>query len=299
MKFRDEIVNVGSGHYVATVAPPPLFYFLLMMMKPDFRTPYYYTLGHWSCEDGKLYDFLRVLVSQKKSFLFRIFNLFKKKIIRDHISYRLFPWKIKKDIALHYNTSPDFMKYILGQKLVYTCAFFPESEMDLKLAQDTKIRTVASRLGINKTDEVLDLGCGYGVIGIHAAKCIDPTRVYMLDNDPTAVALARANAASNSVADVHTSLSSGFHDFREAGFTLILCNPPYHSDFSVAKHFIHKGFNRLTVGGKFWMVTQREPWYRNKLRAIFGDVKVHRDAPYSIFEATKHSPRYANAGRQP
>ena len=49
-------------------------------------------------------------------------------------------------------------------------------------------------------DKVLDLGCGYGVIGIHAAKCMDPTRVYMLDNDPEAVTLARTNAASNSVA---------------------------------------------------------------------------------------------------
>lgn len=146
-------------------------------------------------------------------------------------------------------------------------------------------------------DKVLDLGCGYGVIGIHAAKCMDPTRVYMLDNDPEAVTLARTNAVSNSVAGVHVTQSDGFHDFPEAGFTLILCNPPYHADFSLPKHFIHKGFNRLKVGGKLWMVTQRAPWYRNKLQAIFGDVKVHREGPYRVFEATKHSPRYANAKR--
>jgi 16S rRNA (guanine1207-N2)-methyltransferase len=160
---------------------------------------------------------------------------------------------------------------------------------------DAGTLSMLSHVEFSEQDKVLDLGCGYGVVGIYAAKRIDPSRVCMLDNDPKAVALARTNAERNAVAGVHVLLSNGFNDFREAGFTLILCNPPYHSDFSIAKHFIHKGFNRLKVGGKFWMVTQREPWYRNKLRAIFGDVKLHRDAPYTVFEATKHSPRYANA----
>jgi len=43
---------------------------------------------------------------------------------------------------------------------------------------------------------------------------------------------------------------------RATGFTKILCNPPYHTDFSVAKHFIEKGFNRLAIGGAMWMVTK-------------------------------------------
>ena len=164
---------------------------------------------------------------------------------------------------------------------------------------DAGTLAMLTHVEFSNDDKVLDLGCGYGVIGIHAAKHIDPTRIYMLDNDPKAVGLARVNAESNLVAGVHVALSDGFHDFREAGFTLILCNPPYHADFSLPKHFIHKGFNRLKVGGKLFMVTQRAPWYRNKLRAIFGDVKLHVDGPYTVFEATKHSPRYANARRLP
>jgi 16S rRNA (guanine1207-N2)-methyltransferase len=105
-----------------------------------------------------------------------------------------------------------------------------------------------------------------------------------------AVAVIRAD-----IGDVQVLLSDGFKDLRESGFTQILCNPPYHTEFRTPKHFIHKGFNRLVVGGKLWMVTQRQAWYRNKLRAIFGRVLEHSIPPYTVFEATKISPRYANA----
>ncbi|MEJ2131898.1 MAG: methyltransferase [Gammaproteobacteria bacterium] len=147
---------------------------------------------------------------------------------------------------------------------------------------DAGTLSMLSHVRFTEQDKVLDLGCGYGAAGIYAAKHIDPSRVYLLDNDPRALALAEANAERNDVGGMHVVLSDAFDAFREAGFTLILCNPPYHSDFSVAKRFIHKGFNRLKVGGKLWMVTQREPWYRNKLRAIFGDVKLHRHPPYRL-----------------
>ena len=144
-------------------------------------------------------------------------------------------------------------------------------------------------------DKVLDLGCGYGVVGIVAAKLIGPRRVFMLDSDPVAVECAARNALANAVEGVTIVESDGFRSFHEAGLTQILCNPPYHADFAVPKHFIHKGFNRLGLDGTLWMVTQRETWYRNKLRSIFGHVREHTVAPYVVFEAVKKSARYANA----
>jgi 16S rRNA (guanine1207-N2)-methyltransferase len=112
---------------------------------------------------------------------------------------------------------------------------------------------------LSPTDKVLDLGCGYGIVGIWAAKVIGAQHVYMVDNDPVAIAVAAKNAQLNGVENATVLLSDGFEYLRETGFTQILCNPPYHSDFQVAKRFIHKGFNRLVIGGKLWMVTQRQP----------------------------------------
>lgn len=132
-------------------------------------------------------------------------------------------------------------------------------------AIDRGTSLLLSLVRFERTDKVLDLGCGYGVMGIYAAKRLSPSQVHMVDNDPLAIRLAGENATVNGVSGVHIQLSEGFQALRETGFTKILCNPPYHTDFSVAKHFIEKGFNRLNLGGEFWMVTKRDKWYRNKL----------------------------------
>jgi len=161
-------------------------------------------------------------------------------------------------------------------------------------AIDRGTSLLLSLVRFDRSDKVLDLGCGYGVIGIYAAKLIDPQNVYMLDNDRESLRLASSNVTLNDVAGAHVDFSDGFHDLRESAFTKILCNPPYHSDFSVAKHFIEKGFNRLTIGGEMWMVTKREKWYRNKLTAIFGGVRVLAQDSYFVFQSTKMSDTYAS-----
>jgi 16S rRNA (guanine1207-N2)-methyltransferase len=143
-------------------------------------------------------------------------------------------------------------------------------------------------------DKVLDLGCGYGAIGVVVAKLIGPEKVFLLDNDPLAIAYAAKNLELNGVDGARCVLSDGFRNLSEAGFTKILCNPPYHTDFSVAKHMIEKGFNRLAIGGALWMVTKRDTWYRNKLGGVFGGVRLQPVDGYFVFEAIKKSATYAN-----
>lgn len=142
---------------------------------------------------------------------------------------------------------------------------------------------------------VMDLGCGCGVVGVIAAKKCGAENVWMADVDPLAVETAQKNAARNGVADVHAVCSNAFDAVDAAGFDLILSNPPYQSDFSVAKRFIEKGFNRLKIGGKMMMVTKRLEWYRNRLRSVFGGVRVQEADGYFVFIAEKRSLRYANA----
>lgn len=145
--------------------------------------------------------------------------------------------------------------------------------------------------------KVLDLGCGYGVVGITAAKFTEPAKVYMVDIDPEAVSLSMANAARNHVERVNILRSDDMDALDETGFDCILSNPPYHSDFSVAKRFIEKGFNRLKVGGRMYMVTKRKDWYKNKLISIFGGVRIHEIDGYHVFETEKRSTSYARRNR--
>jgi 16S rRNA (guanine1207-N2)-methyltransferase len=123
---------------------------------------------------------------------------------------------------------------------------------------DEGTASLLANVQFHENDKVLDLGCGYGVIGIYAAKRLSPQQVFLVDNDRAAVECALRNAQMNGVESIHIQCSDGFRGLGEKDFTKILCNPPFHTDFSVAKHFIEKGFNRLVVGGSMWMVTKRE-----------------------------------------
>lgn len=158
-------------------------------------------------------------------------------------------------------------------------------------AVDAGTLAMLSIIDFQENDKVLDLGCGYGVAGILAGKLINPRNVIMCDISGTAVKYAKINASLNQVPAIEIRLSDGYGSIPCDDFTLILSNPPYHTDFSVAKHFIEKGFHKLAVGGRMVMVTKRLTWYKNKFTSVFGGVKVHEIDGYYVFAAEKRNSR--------
>lgn len=158
---------------------------------------------------------------------------------------------------------------------------------------DTGTLSMVSAVELESGQKLLDLGCGAGLVGIAAAKVLGEENVWMTDVDPAAVRCAAENAKRNGVENVHLCCGDALDAVDASGFDWILSNPPYHADFSVAKKFIEKGFNRLKLGGKLVMVVKRELWYRNKLTAIFGGVRMQEIGGYFVFTAEKRSERYA------
>ena len=154
--------------------------------------------------------------------------------------------------------------------------------------------SMLSHVKIASGMRIMDLGCGCGVVGIVAAKIAGEENVFMSDADPMAVETARRNAERNGVGGVRLYVSDGFRDVDASGFDLILSNPPYQTDFSVAKGFIEKGFNRLKIGGKLYMVTKRRAWYKNKMISVFGGVEIRETDGYYVFIAERRSLQYAN-----
>jgi 16S rRNA (guanine1207-N2)-methyltransferase len=188
---------------------------------------------------------------------------------------------------------PKFSAEIAGLELTFETSLELFSPRNIDPGTAAMLRWV----NIEPQDKVLDLGCGYGVVGIYAAHRTDPTSVWLVDVDPVAVEIAKRNLRLNGVDGATALVSDGFSDLSETGFTKILCNPPYHVDFSVPKRLIEKGFNRLVLGGSMILVCKREAWYRNKLQAIFGNVRASRDDDYIVFQATKTSTQYARMKR--
>lgn len=162
---------------------------------------------------------------------------------------------------------------------------------------DRGTRAMLTLAEIRPGMKVLDLGCGAGPVGIYAAKLAGSDNVLFTDIDPRAVEAAKKNARLNGI-EARAVVSDGFVQINEAGFDLILSNPPYQSDFAVAKKFIEKGFNRLKIGGVLMMVTKRRAWYENKLKAIFGGVKTREIDGYFVFIAEKRKMEYASKAQK-
>lgn len=172
---------------------------------------------------------------------------------------------------------------IFGQEIVLETGEYFFSPKSI----DKGTRFMLSKVQVTVEDKVLDLGCGYGVVGIFVAKQIDGEHVVMSDISEEALALTNANLERNGLTGVRVIKSNGLQEIPDKDFTLILSNPPYHTDFSVAKAFIEDSYKRLAFGGKLIMVTKRLPWYRNKIAAVFGGVRVFEEDGYYVFVAEK------------
>lgn len=143
-------------------------------------------------------------------------------------------------------------------------------------------------VNIEKDDKVLDLGCGYGFVGIVLKSSNPSAKIDMIDKDPLAIEYANKNIIKNNV-DARAWVSNGLTEVKDYDYTKILSNPPYHADFSVAKGFIEEGFKRLLIGGQMILVVKRLLWYKKKLSSIFGGVKINEKDDYYVLVSEKRS----------
>lgn len=70
----------------------------------------------------------------------------------------------------HYDRGDDFFDAFLGERMVYTSAFFRDEHDSLEQAQDNKLDLVCRKLMVHPGDEMLDIGCGWGTLAMYAAK---------------------------------------------------------------------------------------------------------------------------------
>ncbi|MGG4033469.1 class I SAM-dependent methyltransferase [Paenibacillus cisolokensis] len=153
-----------------------------------------------------------------------------------------------------------------------------------------------SRLLIETMDvpldaEVLDVGCGYGPIGLAAARLAPKGRVTMIDINERAVELAKENAALNGISNVDIRQSDLFEAVRGRSFDVVLTNPPIRAGKSIVHRIFEEGWTLLVPGGAMWVVIQKKqgaPSAQAKLTEVFGNADlIARDKGYWILKAVK------------
>ncbi|MFF5519711.1 class I SAM-dependent methyltransferase [Streptomyces coeruleorubidus] len=76
----------------------------------------------------------------------------------------------RRAISHHYDVGNDFYEIVLGPSMVYSCAYWPSPESTLEQAQHDKLELVCRKLGLGPGQRLLDVGCGWGSMAVHAAR---------------------------------------------------------------------------------------------------------------------------------
>lgn len=138
---------------------------------------------------------------------------------------------------------------------------------------------------------ILDIGCGYGPIGLSIAKANEGKTVHMVDVNTRAIQLAEKNAAANGIQNVRIYESDGLSAVDTANFAAIITNPPIRAGKETIFRFYNESYEKLVSKGELWVVIQKKqgaPSTFSYLEEIFGQVDVVDKARgYWIIKATK------------
>jgi cyclopropane-fatty-acyl-phospholipid synthase len=111
----------------------------------------------------------------------------------------------------HYDVSNRFYQLVLGPSLVYSCAYFASPDDTLEAAQERKLELICSKLNLRQGERLLDIGCGWGSLLIHAATRYGSSGVGVTLSEPQAE-LARKRIAE---AGLQGRVEIRVQDYRE------------------------------------------------------------------------------------
>ncbi len=139
--------------------------------------------------------------------------------------------------------------------------------------------------------DVLDVGCGYGPIGLSVAKHWPERRVHMIDVNLRAIGLAKENSELNSISNVKVYESDRLSAVKDLKFAAILTNPPIRAGKQTVHGIYEESFHSLLPGGELWVVIQKKqgaPSTIEKLSELFTEVEtVVKKKGYYIIKAVR------------
>jgi 16S rRNA (guanine1207-N2)-methyltransferase len=135
---------------------------------------------------------------------------------------------------------------------------------------------------------ILDVGCGYGPIGLALAKNQSTRQVTMTDVNLRALDLAKKNAQANNIENVEIFESNVYEQISDK-YALVVSNPPIRAGKDVVSGIIAKAQEHLLDNGELWIVIQKKqgaPSAKKLMKDTYGNVDVvTRDKGYYILRS--------------
>lgn len=173
---------------------------------------------------------------------------------------------------------------LLGDKF----SFLTDSGVFSKKMIDFGSQLLLNNLHFSEGDTLLDVGCGYGPLGIALAK-VQGVKATMVDINNRALDLAKQNAEKNDVEAM--ILSSNIYESVSGYFDHVISNPPIRAGKQVVHTIIEESKNYLLEDGDLTIVIQKKqgaPSAKAKMEEVFGNVEVvKKDKGYYILRSVK------------
>ena len=163
------------------------------------------------------------------------------------------------------------------------------SKNELDKGSELLIKTL---LPINLGENILDIGCGIGVIGLTLAYFTPSLKVCLTDVNTRALSLCNANAATLKLSQRVTILQSDIYTKVEGKFDSIVSNPPIRAGKKVTYEIYNGALRHLIDGVSLYIVIRKNQGalsVKSYLEELFGNVTLlAREKGYFVLKATKN-----------
>ena len=157
-------------------------------------------------------------------------------------------------------------------------------------AIDDGSRLLLDHLELAPGDTCLDLGCGYGVLGLCMAKLAPQGHTLMIDKDFVAVDYAEKNRLLNGIKNASCQLSNGFDQIPAQQFDVIVSNIPAKVGKEMLYIYLFDALRYLKPGGSFYIVTITglRLFFKRGFSEVFGHYeKIKQGKTYTVARGIK------------
>ncbi|MFZ8102481.1 class I SAM-dependent methyltransferase [Staphylococcus arlettae] len=174
-------------------------------------------------------------------------------------------------------------------KLTTDTGVFSKGKIDF--GSDLLVTTFLKANPPGPTKNIIDVGCGYGPIGLMVAKVAPHHQVTMVDVNQRALALAKRNKQKNHIENVEIVESDGLTQVEDATFDFVLTNPPIRAGKTVVHQILTDASSKLKHEGALYVVIQKKqgmPSAKKKMQEVFENVEVvEKSKGYYILRSVK------------